>query len=34
MRPNPTYKTFNSKAKHKQKEKAYRMGENICELCD
>ena len=32
MGPNQTYK--HSKGKHKQNEKSYRMGENICKRCD
>ena len=35
MGPNQTYKHLHSKGNHKQNKKtAYRLGENICKLCD
>ena len=34
MGPNQTYKLLHSKGNHKQKEKAYGLGENICKPCD
>ena len=34
MRPSQTYKLLHSKGNHKQNEKTYGIGENICKWCN